>query len=355
MKTVFIIAHKSPIDGPIDYFGSYLERTGYTLLTLTHPLDSYADRQSEFSINRKRIASIQRQEAGIFNLCNDFILSMRYLIGNSFDVCIGANNFDTLSAIVCRDVLRKKIKKIIYFASDFSESRFHNILLDTIYYGVERIVLHRSDLVISNTKRSERKRRELGLHPGKSIVIPNGVFLQHTVFPVKRIKKKHFVYVGAVTKEHGLYEMINTIHSLIDKLVIIGQGDDWGRVLKLCKIKKIHLETHYHKEHEYVIDYLKKFNGIGLAPYNLYSKWTYYCSPLKVNEYIACGVPVLISTVPEISEYIEKNSLGIVYNSLAFNELKNKLEEFDTKDFYKKAKDFYSHYNYDYLYNNITI
>ncbi len=160
--------------------------------------------------------------------------------------------------------------------------------------------------------------------------------------------------MGSVSKEHGLYNLIESIFPFIDKLIIIGYGEDLDKVREFCKEKNIQTEFLYKKDHSFCIDYLQKFNGIGLAPYNNHSKWTYYCSPQKVIEYVACGVPVLMLSVPEISEFIVSRKLGISYSHLSeLENLDTLLKNLDTSSFYKKSREFYNIYNSKVLYQKM--
>jgi glycosyltransferase involved in cell wall biosynthesis len=152
-----------------------------------------------------------------------------------------------------------------------------------------------------------------------------------------------------------LYDLLETLYPIIKRFVLIGSGDDWERVIGFCKEKEMDFESFYKKDHEFTIDYLQKFNGIGLAPYNTESKWTFYCSPLKVSEYISCGVPVLMSGVPEIAELVEKEGYGVTYDELDFEKIKKKLEDFDTGEYYKKAKKFYGDFNHEVLFEGLGL
>ncbi len=354
MKTIFLNLHSSRITGPADYLKDFLLREKNEVLYLSHPLDDYKGRYTEFRKNNKILEKIKRKNLGILNLFFDFFISLKYILSSDFEVFIGANNFDVLPGILIKKISDKKIEKIIYFASDFSEDRFKNKILDAIYYKVEKIALKNCDLTISNTKRAEEKRLEFGLNKSKSLVVPNGVYLEKEIFEKKKINKRNFIFVGNVTKEHGLYSLLEVLHSIIDKFVLIGSGDDWDRVVGFCKEKNINLESYYRRDHKFTLDYLQKFNGIGLAPYNLDSKWTYYCSPLKVNEYIACGVPVLMSDVPEIADFLDKGGFGMAYRNMDFKEIEKKIKDFDFTDYYKKAYSFYEKYSYDVLYKGIN-
>jgi len=175
MKRIFIISHSSEIEGPIDYYRKYLEKNNYSVSILEHPLNDCTGRFTVFHSDGKTIKIKRSNGFGILNLFIDFFVSVRFALKNHFDIFMGANNFDTFVGIFLRRIFRKKIEKIIYFGSDFSEDRFSNILLNRIYYFIEAICCKYSDLVISNTKRAEEKRFSFGLKKEKSIVVPNGV------------------------------------------------------------------------------------------------------------------------------------------------------------------------------------
>lgn len=353
MKHILIVYHSSGIEGPIDYYIRYLSHKKYRLETIIHPLDKYEGRESIVSLGNKRKKQYMRKTRGSINLLIDMGISIRWILSQPIDTYIGANNFDTYTGILCRKVFRKKIGKLIYFASDFSEDRFSSGILNRLYMHIERSALKHADLVISNTRRSEKKRLELGLKKERSIVVPNGVELKNPTFTNKNIDKTNFIFEGSVTHEHGLYELINTLAPLMKHLTIIGQGDDIERVEKLCKKKKIPYTLKHRIPHDAVMDILASFEGIGLAPYNNESKWTYYCSPLKVFEYVSSGIPVIVSDIPEVAEVIEKNGYGIAYHDMNLKEIKEKLDNFDTKFFYKKSKIFYNTYSQSTLYKRL--
>jgi len=349
-----MICHKSEIDGPADYYFEYLKRLGLVVYKLDHPLDNYGGRCTVFS--GKRSAILKRSGFfGPINLFFDFIISVWFIMTNGFDIFIGANNFDTFVGIFSRKFFGKKIKKIIFFASDFSEDRFNSAFLNRLYYALESVCCQYSDLVVSNTNRAQEKRLNLGLKKEKSVVVPNGIFLKNPGFPIKELNKRHFIYVGSVTKEHGLYDLIKTVSPLMEKIVLIGSGDDWDRVIGLCNERKIETEIHFRESHEFCINFLQNFDGFGLAPYNLESKWTFYCSPLKVVEYVACGLPILMSSLPEIFDEIKSSGLGIVYSELNADKISGEIAAFDIAGFNLKAKRFYGAYSQDRLYSRIIL
>ena len=373
MKKVLTISHYGNLKGMFDHYLDYLEKQPYELSSLKHPFNDYEERQphklintpglsndkNKFTVflNNKETKKIKRHDFGILNLFFDFFISIYFILNNKVDVFIGGNKFDTFTGIFAKFVLRKNIKKIIYFGSDFiPENRFDNFLLNYIYNIMEMICSKKSDLVTSSTKRAEEERIAIGLKKEKSILILNGIPLKSDLSLNKKLNKGKFIFVGHLSLEHGLYEMIEVMSPLINHLTIIGYGSELKRVINLCEEKDIPFNVFYKKSHDFCIDYMKKFNGFGLAPYLSYpSRLAYYGSPLKIFEYIACKVPLITSDISEVSNEIKKQNLGIVYNKLDLLKIKKSIENFNSNNFNSAAENFTEKYNSDLFYSSIKI
>jgi len=355
MKNIFLVNHASRKTGSMNYFEDYLIRKNLNVSRLSHPLDNYHNEKTYYFENKTMIKSYPRYNLGIINLVLDFFITIFFLLPKKINIYIGANNFDTFVGI-CLKKIGKKIDKIIFFGSDFSENRFKNHLLDKIYNYIERVVVKNADFTISNTIRAEQKRISMGLLKEKSFVIPNGIYIADPSFPEKSIAKNKFIFIGSLTKEHGLFDFIKFFYKNISELVVIGIGEEFDSIVNFCKKNNISLNILGAQTHEFVINFLKSFNGFGLAPYNLDSKWTYYCSPSKIGEYVACGIPVVMSSVPEIASYVKKNELGLIFESFCEEELRNlqnSIMKFNTNEYCKKAETFYIEFKRDTLYKKL--
>lgn len=348
----FLVSHTLGSKGAFDYFSDYLRSAHHELICVFHPLDVYKNKVTSLLIHEKLVSRISRRNMFLLNFIQDMYLTLTYISTNTFDIYIGANNFDTLAGVIGKYCFHRSYK-IIYFASDYSENRFDNWVLDAIYMFVERLVLKFSDVVISNTYRAERKRLELGLTKNKSFVVPNCAPIKHEVFHHKRIEKSSYVYVGNITAGSGLVAILTLLKPVIRRLIIIGDSPDWLGVKRAVHKIGIRATFYRHKSHEFVISYLQKFEGFGLAPYDDKNHWTYYGSSLKMYDYIVSGVPVITSSRTEMSLEIKKKSLGIVYDILSFDDLKKRIDEYQTDMFYMKARSFYKKYNMHALYGPI--
>src|SRR5437879_7547497 len=98
------------------------------------------------------------------------------------------------------------------------------------------------------------------------------------------------------------------------ELLIIGSGpmeSDLRRLATQSNLKDVVFAGQI-PDHKDVEQRLSRC-GIGLAPYEpTPSSYTPYTEPAKVKVYLACGLPVIITNVPEIARNIEDRGAGIV-------------------------------------------
>jgi glycosyltransferase involved in cell wall biosynthesis len=343
-RTAVILGHYDGRYGRIDILEDYLHLHHYAVIRLLHPFEAYERIPSMLKGIDGKEVHIERKSHGIRNYFEDFFLSVNLLRKEDVKLALATTNFDALPLIFCRKILRKNIEQIIYYPRDYSENRFPKKLLNLAYVSMERTVVKHADITVSNTVRAENKRLMLGLKKHRSIIIPNGVHLSDVTFSRKDISKNSFIYAGDVSRDHGVHNLIESLIPIIKKLVIIGSGDNWDQIINLAKKHNINLEIHHKKSRQFVLDYLQKFEGLGLAPYSQDAPWTYYCSPVKVYEYIASGVPIIIANTPEIAQEVESSGLGITYSDLNLGTIQNKLNKLDVTNFNEKAEDFYKKY-----------
>jgi glycosyltransferase involved in cell wall biosynthesis len=343
------------MEGPPDRLVAFLRGAGADIISIVHPLDRYGGRDTVFTgVGRRGPRRLARHALGPLNLVLDAVLTGAFGLRHRADTFIATTNLDAAAVLLTRRLLRRPNARIIYFGVDYAEVRFGNHVLDWVYRATETLCLRSADLVVSNTRRAESARLARGLTVERSLVIPNGVHRDGAP-RAKPIDKSAFVFVGNVTQEHGLHELIEAIGPAIGHLVIIGDGADWDRVVALCDRQQLSYELHRRKTHDFVMAYLDGFNGIGLAPYTRASEWTHFCSPMKVNEYLASGIPVLLSDVPEIAEHVRSRGLGVVYSELDGDTLIDALEEFDAGAFAERAAEFHDQFRSDVLYARIPV
>ena len=90
-----------------------------------------------------------------------------------------------------------------------------------------------------------------------------------------------------------------------------------------------------------ILDNLHRYD-IGIATYTSEDDFNYYCDPVKVKEYMAANLAIIISDVPSVASFVANNKIGIkVDNSLssisdALREMSASNLVYSMKDNYKK-------------------
>lgn len=312
------VAHTTEIPGPVQFLERYFRKKGSDIFKIYHPLDESVDRFSRFAHGDQVLAE-KRAPKGIIGYFSDFLATVRWMsrVKEPIEKAIGMNCFDVLPLILFKK--RFNISEVIFFNTDFSRKRFGNPLLNCAYVSLDRFCAKRADKLCCNTKRTIGKRIEEGVDEKRIVHTPNGVFLDEIgkVDLSKKKFEKKILFIGHVSKAHGLQDIIKLLSDLDLKLEIIGSGDYESELRALAESLGIAEKVAFlgRKDRKDVIEYLKGFGGFGIAPYSLDGgDWVYYCDPVKVKEYLACGVPVIISDVPEVSSSMSDAGTGLVYS-----------------------------------------
>jgi glycosyltransferase involved in cell wall biosynthesis len=124
------------------------------------------------------------------------------------------------------------------------------------------------------------------------------------------------LYVGFITFKRGLEELIRSLRYLnACAVVLMGYGDG-GYLAGLKKLiadegwdGKVHFFGPV--PHEEVTRYAASAD-VGVATIRNACLSYYYCSPNKVFEYVAAGLPVVGSNFPDLKKVIEGHRLGVV-------------------------------------------
>lgn len=144
------------------------------------------------------------------------------------------------------------------------------------------------------------------------------------VFSKHNIKnRKVILYMGSFAPWHGVEDIIDAAKIVKDKLknvvfIMVGTGIDMIHYRK--KISHHNLEDYFiftgAIDYELVPSYICTAD-ITLAPFNpakskLMQKHGFYFTPLKLFEYMACGKPVISTSVGNVENIIKDGVTGIL-------------------------------------------
>jgi|GEM_PF-3479405 len=321
-----IATHASDISGPAHYLKEFLIGEKKTVIFMSFPLskgDKTLPQYSVFIEGNKVESKLSNFMLPLFplNYFKDILLTIlwsRKLI-NKYHLrktyFFSGNNLLTLSGLVLRAF--KVVPKVIFYAIDYAEERFHQKVLNFIYRLIDGISARSADFVLSNTNRTIAVRKKQGVVKEKNILTPNGAWTNKTdITPLKRDEDGlKITYYGALTIGKGIQFILKALHKLKNQKVslhIFGYGpyESELRLLKdKCQLENVFF--HGSKPNREIIDHLHEYDfSINLITDK--EGYLYYCDPLKIKESLANGIPVISSAVPEISERIQMEKLGVV-------------------------------------------
>ncbi len=231
--------------------------------------------------------------------------------------------------------LKNKGKKVIFDShEDVSEDImikdwipfYFRKLISLIYNAFERSICKQLDFVISATPYISNKFQEKGIISIdiKNYPIKEDFIYQKTNWDEKR---DEICYVGEISKERGIIEIIESLESLKNiRLNLVGSFSDlnlknrcekmkgWSKVNELGFLSKKEIN--------------KVFNNSKLGIVTLHPTKTYLPSiPVKIFEYMAAGLPIVCSNFDYWDELIfKKYKCAVKVNPLSSSEIADAVE-----------------------------
>jgi len=323
-----VVSHRTPIHGPSDNLVTFLSTAANRVCYLTLPLVDATDS----SYDRCRVEVFQRQKptesreydgrpfrGSWANYLYHLLIAALLPASNvkSFDIAIAADPVNCLSCLVLKLFSRMRLA-VVYYVIDYSPARFPNRMMNAAYRVADRICAKFSD---STWCISERVLGKLQGYSRLPRVVPIGIPRSEFAHNQKTPFRRRLIIMGNITKTLGIDLALDAFDELGDEIdglemEIIGVGP-YLDVLRE-KVASMRLSDRVRflgrLDHTDLFHHLRE-GGVGLATYlpDLRSH-SYFADPMKPKEYMACGLPVIITRVPAIAEQIEKAGAGFAIN-----------------------------------------
>lgn len=236
------------------------------------------------------------------------------------------------SALILPSLIVSKAFNIPHFVevhgvlSDDSKLVGVNVFIIKLMEVCEFLSYRISKLILTNSQGTKDSLiLNKNIPSNKISIIPNGVNL--TLFKKMSVSKKslgldennqYIVFVGNLAPWQGLDCLINSMPKVISnniraKLLIVGDGILKNDLIK--QVNKLKLENFViflgSVPYEDVPRYIN-VSDVCVAPF--IKSRDNFMSPLKLFEYLACGVPVVTSNIRGAKELIENNGCGLLFN-----------------------------------------
>ena len=202
----------------------------------------------------------------------------------------------------------------------------------------EKEVIQEVDLVVAVSKRLEMTARELGAK--KVLYLPNGADFEFfcsssDTLPgeYKSIPRPRIIYAGSINYWFDV-DLVAYVASRLPKVSFIFVGKPTIDISKIAELSNVYLLGK--RDHTTLASYLKNAD-VGLLPYNPTLSRIIFAHPIKLYEYMACGLPVVSMKWEEVESINSPARLASDYEEFV-QQIREALDEKDRSKYLEFAK-----------------
>jgi len=324
LLSVIEVHHHTFAYGHTHALAEYLRERTSNFTFIQHPFEQKRTYPStvELYISGKlarRIAAPSIRASQVLLFIKDLLLTTTFVLRlrRRAQLYVGADALNGLSGLFLRSLGFTRF--VILFAIDYTPQRFSNKALNLLYQKLNLIVAHRCDLLWAVSERIRQAYLQVYGIRCPIVILPGGV-KKPNVISNKKIKSNRLVFLGNLDQSKGLQLAIRALPKIKEqipdtRLTVIGDGPYYNNLVKLVAELRIEDSVEFTgrvPNHQKVVDMLAQYD-VGLAPYTPgAANISTYGFPLKIVEYLASGLPVIATNVPELAHKLPEMNAGIV-------------------------------------------
>lgn len=272
-----------------------------------------------------------------------------FKVKNRFDIYYGANCLNAFLGILLKKL--RFVRVVIFNTVDYTPYRFQNKILNGIYHCLDKISCYYCDFVWNLSPAMAEARWRRGISKKRSapqLTVPIGCdFDRIKRLPFGKMNGYRIAYAGYLGESKGIGLLLEALPEILKEvpqteLIIIGRGPLENKLKRRSKELRIEKNVEFKGFLDNHTDVEKTLAtcAVGVAPYNPNpNSYTWFADPAKPKQYMACGLPVIITKVPIIACEIEKRKAGIVVD-YEQSELVNALVKLPKNDeLYKELRE----------------
>lgn len=154
------------------------------------------------------------------------------------------------------------------------------------------------------------------IHNAERVTVQGGrSWYLHQHFGIPR-EHRVLLFQGGFSAGRNLLELVEAMALLPQNgvhLVLLGDGQLAGAMQRLIERKGVTSRVHIHPAvAQSLLLEVTVAADAGIIPYQAICLNNYYCTPNKLFEFIAAGLPVLASDLPELRRLVAGNQIGSV-------------------------------------------
>lgn len=140
------------------------------------------------------------------------------------------------------------------------------------------------------------------------------------------------LFQGGLSSGRNLTKLVEAMASLAAMpvhLVLLGDGRLMLRLQRLIRVRKLSARVHLHPavaQHDLLA--ITASADAGIIPYQAICLNNLYCTPNKLFEFVAAGLPILASDLPELRRLIVGHSIGQVFDLSDTDKIADAIRDF---------------------------
>ena len=323
-RSVVLATHYHSTGAPLELEG-FLRSRAETLLFIAHPLykDSRASYWRRYSRGELVAAGEWPAPRGPTRYIREIARTIA-IVGathEAFDAFIAADNLLALAGFWLRR--RRRVRNVVLYSIDFSPRRFRNQLINRIYHRVDRFAAQHADLCWGVSEAIFIARQERDKLPAQShqVVVPVGAHFERIRrLHLSEVSGRQIVFVGNLNETQGLQLIIDALPAILSALpdatlLVLGDGPYMSSLKAQVERLQVQDSVEFAGFIEDHSEIERRLAGSALAvatyvpdPLN----FSRFADPMKIKTYLACGLPVVMTDVPEIAHSIERQGAGCI-------------------------------------------
>lgn len=249
------------------------------------------------------------------SVLRDVVANLVWFLTRRSEVFIGIDNVNAVCGLVVR--LLGRARRVVFYAVDYTPSRFGSRPLNWLYQLADGFAARHADRVWNISEAIAEVHAARGTPADKNLVVPFGVQLD-LIRPAAARDRHAVVILSTLFESKGIQLAIGAMRRVIAvipdaSLHIIGSGPYESELRRLVSELGLDRVVTFHGLLPYEQLYrVMSECGVGLAPYvEAQGSYSYFADPGKPKEYLACGLPVIITDVPRIARRIANEPMGL--------------------------------------------
>jgi glycosyltransferase involved in cell wall biosynthesis len=310
----------------------YLRAKGVRYRWIGHPLFSDGSQAGyRLHLRGEQLRSFDAPGArGPLRYLVDLVRTVRWSnLDGPTDLFIAGDNLLALAGLWLRR--RGHVRAVVMYTIDFVPRRFRNPLANALYHAIDRFAVGRVDIVWNTSAGviEGRAERDKGPASTPQLVVPIGAEATRLRGLSRAGRRRTIAYLGHLLEKQGLQVVVAAMPIVLGRfpdarLLVIGDGPFRGELERQAAELGVTATIEFagfSDDHPQIEGRLLTCS-IGVAPYvpgeANYSR--FQDLPGKIVNYLACGLAVLTTEVPQGGRRLEETGAGHVlgYSPEAF-------------------------------------